>query len=120
MLGHEILEVLLGVLTAGVLIQQIVKVVEHLVDRLAVLITGVLQRLFHPGETLVEHLPAKKILDLLVLLFRLTAAPLVFREFLHGLGRRGRQRFDLQLLESGVVIECSGQLLALSKYRLVK
>mgnify|MGYP000084151766 CR=1 FL=1 len=48
---------------------------------------GVLQRLLHPGEALVEHLPAEKILDLFVLLFGFAAAPLVFREFLHGLGR---------------------------------
>ncbi len=68
MLVHEVLEVLLGVLTARVLVQQVVQVVEHVVDALPVLVGGVLQRLLHPGEALVEHLATHEVLDLLVLL----------------------------------------------------
>jgi len=60
------LKVLLGVLAARMSVQQVVEVVEHVVDLLAVLVGGVLQRLPHPGETLVEHLAAQQILDLLV------------------------------------------------------
>ena len=70
-LVHEVIEVLLGVLAAGVLVQQIIQIVEHFVDALTVLVGGVLQRLLHPGETLVEHLAAEQILDLLVLFARL-------------------------------------------------
>ena len=87
MLGHEVLEFLSRVLTIGVLVEQIVEVVEHLVDRLAVGVTGVLQCLLHSGEALVEHLPAEQVFDLLVLLLGFTAAPLILREFLDGLGR---------------------------------
>lgn len=69
--AHEIVEVLRAVLAARVLVQQVVQVVEHLVDRLPVLVGRVLQRLLHAGEPLIEHLPAEQILDLLVLLPRL-------------------------------------------------
>ena len=75
------------VLAPGVLVQQVVEVVEHLVDALTVLVGGVLQRLLHAGEALVEHLPAEQILDLLVLFARLLAAPVVVGQLLHGLGR---------------------------------
>ena len=86
-LGHEVLEILMAVLAAGVLVEEFVEVVEHLVDGLAVFIAGVLQCLFHAREALVEHLPAEQVLDLLVALPRLGAAPVVVGEFLHGLGR---------------------------------
>ena len=59
MLGHEVVKVLLRVLAARVLVQQVVQVIEHLVDPLTVLVGGVLQRLLHPGEPLIEHLPAE-------------------------------------------------------------
>ena len=58
-LGHEVLEILLRVFTFGVLVKQIVEIVEHVVDTLTVLVGRVLQRLLHPGETLVEHLAAE-------------------------------------------------------------
>ena len=87
MLGHEVLEVLLGILATRVLVEQIVEVVEHLVDRLPIFVTGVLQCLLHPGETLVEHLAAEQVFDLVVLLLGFTAAPLILREFLNGFGR---------------------------------
>ena len=85
-LGHEIVEVVLGVLATGVFVQQVVEVVEHLVDGLAVFVTGVLQRLFHAGEALIEYFPSEQVLDLLVFLLRFGASPLVLREFLHRLG----------------------------------
>ncbi|CNN66487.1 Uncharacterised protein [Mycobacterium tuberculosis] len=59
MLVHEVFEVLLGVLAAIVLVQQVVQVVEHLGDALPVLIGGALKRLLHAGEALVEHLAAE-------------------------------------------------------------
>ena len=87
-LGHELLEVLLGVLTAGVLVEQVVEVLEHLRDALPVLVGGPFERLLHPGEALVEHLAAEQVADLLVILPGLRAAPVVVGEFLHGLRRR--------------------------------
>ena len=64
----------LGVLAALVLLEQLVEVVEHLVDRGAVLVGGVLERLLHAGEPLVEQLAAEQVLDLLVVLAGLAAA----------------------------------------------
>ena len=119
-LVHEVIEVLLGVLTAGMLVQQVIQIVEHLVDALAILVGGVLQRLLHPGEPLVEHLAAEQILDLLVLFPRLGTAPVVVGQLLHGLGRRRGQRLDPHLLEPGVVVERAGQFLALGQHRLVE
>ena len=120
MLLHEVIKILLRVLAARMLVQQVIKVVEHLVDALTVLVRRVLQCLLHPGEALIEHLPAEQILDLLVLFARLLAAPVVVRQLLHGLGRRRRQRLDPHLVESGVVVERAGQLLALGQHRLVE
>ena len=74
-------------LEVGRQLGQVVEVVEHVVDALTILVGGVLQRLFHAGEPLVEHLAAEQILDLVVLLAALGAAPLVVGQFLDGLGR---------------------------------
>ena len=120
MLVHEVFEVLLRVLTAGVLVQQLVQVIEHLVDALAILVGGPLQRLLHAREALVEHLTAEQILDLLVLFAGLGAAPVVVGQLLHRLGGRGRQRVQLQLAEAGVVVQRAGQLLALGQHGLVE
>ena len=109
-----------GVLAAGVLVQQVVEVVQHLVDALAVLVGGALKRLLHAGESLVEHLAAEQILDLLVLFARLRAAPVVVGQLLDGLGRRRRQRVELQFAEPGVVVQRAGQFLALGQHRLVE
>ena len=57
--GHEVLEILVAILAAGVLVEKFVEVVKHLVDGLAVFVGRILQRLLHPGEPLVEHLPAE-------------------------------------------------------------
>ena len=93
---------------------------EHVVDALTVLVGGAFQRLLHAGEALVEHLTTEQILDLLVLLSRLVAAPVVFGKLLHGLGRRRRQRIQLQFAEAGVVVQRAGQFLALGQHRLVE
>ena len=102
------------------LVQQVVEVVQHLVDALAVLVGGALQRLLHAGEALVEHLAAQQILDLLVLFAGLRAAPVVVRQLLDGLGRRRRQRVELQFAEAGVVVQRAGQLLAFGQHGLVE
>ena len=117
---HEVVEVLLGVLATGVLVQQVIQIVEHVVDALTVLVGGVLQRLLHPGEALVEHLAAEQILDLVVLLARLVAAPLVVGQLLHCLGRRRRQRLDPHLVEPRVVVQSTRQLFTLGQHRLVE
>ena len=119
-LGHEIVEVPLGVLAAGMLVQQVIEVVKHVGDALAVLVGGAFQRLLHAGEPLVEHLPAQQILDLLVLFAGLAAAPVVVGQLLHRLGRRRGQRLELQFAEPGVVVQRPGQLLALRQHRLVE
>ena len=120
MLVHEVIKVLLRVLSSGVLVQQVIQIVEHLVDALTILVGGVFQRLLHPGEALIEHLAAEQILDLFVLFARLGAAPLVVGQFLYCLGRRRGQRLDPHLLEAGVVVERAGQLLALGQHRFVE
>ncbi len=119
-LVHEVLEVLLRVLPIRVLVQQVVQVVEHVVDALTVLVGGILQRLLHAREALIEHLATHQVLDLLVLLLRLLGAPLVLGEFLHRLGGRVRQRLQLQLVEPSVVVECAGEFLALGEHGLVE
>ena len=47
-LGHELVELLGGVLTAAVRSEQVVEVAEHLVDLGPVLVRGVLEGLLHP------------------------------------------------------------------------
>lgn len=94
------------------LVEQVVEVLEHLRDALPVLVGGPLERLLHPGEALVEHLPAEQVADLLVILSGLRAAPVVVGEFLHGLRRRRRQFLDPHLGEPRVVVEGPGQFFA--------
>ena len=120
MLVHEVLEILRGVFAAGMLVQQVVEVVDHVGDPLTVLVGSPFQGLLHAGEALVEHLAAEQILDLVVLLARLVAPPVVFRELLHGLGRRRRERIQLQFAEPRVVVQRAGQFFALGQHRLVE
>ena len=102
-LGHELAELLRGVLAAGVRLEQVVQVRDHLADPLDVLGRRVLHRLLHALEALVERLPAQEVLDLLVGLARLGVAPVVVLQLGHGpRGRRG-QRVELHLAEPGVV-----------------
>ena len=123
MLVHELVEVGLGVLAPAVLLEQLVEVVEHLVDRLAVLVGGVLERLLHAGEPLVEQLAAEQVLDPLVVLARLAGLPVVVGQLAHGGGDRGRQVLELHLAERavGVVeVDVAGELLALLEYGVVE
>ncbi len=102
------------------LVQQLVEVVQHVVDALAVLVGSSFERLLHAGEALVEHLPAEQILDLLVLLACLVAAPAVVGEFLHRFGRRRRERLELQFAEACVVVQCARQFFALGQHSVVE
>ena len=83
--------------------EQGVQVVEHLPDPLDVLRRHVLHRLLHPGEALVEHLPAEQVADLLVGLAGLGRAPVVGVELADRAAGVGRQRVELHLAEAGVV-----------------
>ena len=65
-LGHEVGEVLGGVLAPAVLLEQLVEVVEHLRDGRPILLGRALEGLLHAGEALVEQLAAEEVLDLLV------------------------------------------------------
>ena len=102
------------------LVEQPVEIVQHLVDALAILIGGTLKRLLHAGKTLVQHLAAEQILDLLILFAGLRAAPVVVGQLLHGLGRRRRKRLELQFAEARVVVQRTGQSLAFGEHSLVE
>ena len=122
-LVHEVGEVLVGVLTATVLVQQLVEVAQHLVDRGTVLVGGVLERLLHALETLVEQLPAEQVLDLLVVGASLGAAPVVGAELLDRRRRARREVLQLHLGEgplSVVHLDVARQLLALVEHRPVE
>ena len=114
------LELLGGVVAAGVRGEQVAEVAQHLLDPLAVLGRGVLERLLHPGEALVEQLAAEEVLDLVVLLAGVAAAPLVVGEL--GDRRRGgcREPLHPHLGEPCVVVEVAGQLLALGEHGVVE
>ena len=81
---------------------------------------GVLEGLLHAGEPLVEQLATEEVLDLLVLLAGLAAAPVVVGELGDGRRRRGRQALHPHLGEAGVVVEVAGELLALGEHGLVE
>ena len=115
-LVHEVPEVLVCVLTPGVLGQQLVEIGEHLRDRLAVLLRGALQGLLHAGEALIQHLAAELVLDLLIGLPGLLRGPVVVRQLGHGRGRGRRQCTELhlpQLPVRGIHAGVTQQLLAL-------
>ena len=106
-----------------VLLQQLVEVAEHLVDRGAVLVRGALQRLLHAREALVEHLAAEQVLDLLVGLTRLAALPVVRRQLADRGRRRRRQVVQLHLAQRPVAVvhhHVAGELLALLEHGLVE
>ena len=83
---HEVAELLGGVVPPGMCREQVVEVAKHLLDPLAVLRRRVLEGLLHAGEPLVQQLATEEVLDLLVLLAGLPAAPGVVGEL--GDGRR--------------------------------
>ncbi len=105
MLGHEGVEVVLGVLAARVGVEHRVEVGEHLLDprhRLGV-VRRLLQRVAHPLELRVEHLALQQLADLLVGLRRGRVAPRVRREVADLRGGLLRQRGELGLGQPGVV-----------------
>ena len=59
-------ELLLGVLAAGVGVEHLVEVGEHVLDPCMSSGVGARQRVLHPAELAVEHLAAQQVLDLLV------------------------------------------------------
>ena len=97
---------------------------QHLVDRRAVLVGGVLERLLHAGEALVEQLAAEQVLDLLVVLAGLAALPVVVAQ----LADRGRGatagRFSSCISRNArsrvVHVDVAGQLLALLEHGVVE
>ena len=93
---HELAELLSRVVATGVRREQVAEVAQHLLDPLAVLRRGVLEGLLHAGEALVEQLAPEEVLDLLVLLAGVRAAPLVVGE-LHDGRRRGRRSPSIRI-----------------------
>ena len=122
-LGHEVVELLLGVLALLPRVEQPVEVGEHLVQRGPVLVGRVLERLLHAGEALVEDLPAQEVLDLVELRARLAAAPVVAVELVDGGRGRRREVVELQLRQGTVAlvhVDVARQLLALGQDRPVE
>ena len=97
---------------------------EHLVDRGAVLVGGVLERLLHAGEALVEHLAAEQVLDLLVVLAGLAAAASRSRpaRCTAAAVERGRlsSRISAKARSSSSMVDVAGQLLALLEHGVVE
>jgi hypothetical protein len=62
---HELVEVRLGMLAAGVGGQHLVQVAEHILDPLHRLRVGVLHDLPHAAELAVQHVAAQQVLELL-------------------------------------------------------
>ncbi len=119
-LVHELLELRVGVLPEPVRLEEGVEVAQHRLDRGPILVRGALHRLLHPREPLVEHLPAEQVLDLLVRLPAVGAAPRIVGQLAHRRGRRVRQPLDPHLGEARVVVEVARELLALGEHRLVE
>jgi hypothetical protein len=119
-LGHEPVELLLGVLTAGVGLEHVVQRGDHLPDPGHVLGAGAAQRVPHPAELAVQHLPPQQVLDLLVRLPGLVRAPLVVRQLADGAGRVVRQRVQLRFREPGRVVRVGEQLPPLGRQRPVQ
>ncbi len=122
-LVHELGEVLVGVLPRRVLLEQVVEVGEHLRDGRPVLLGRALERLLHPGETLVEQLATEQVLDLLVRLAGLRGLPVVRRQLAHR--RRGgrRQVVEHHLAEVAVLVghrDVARELAALGEHGLVE
>ncbi len=104
MLGHELLELLLGVgIPAGLRGQQRRQVVEHLLHPRDVLGRDLLHRLLHALEALFEEFGAQHLPDFLEGFPRIRGTPVVVRQ-LRNLPRDvRRQRFQLQLAEPRVL-----------------
>ena len=109
-----------GVLAAVVRVDELREVGDHVLDRLHVLLGGVLQRVLHRREGAVEHLPAQQVLDLLVGLPRLVGAPRVVLERADGAGGVVGQRVQLVLGQPRGVVRIGEQLALLGGQRLVE
>ena len=123
MLGHELGEVVVGVVPRRMLLEQVVEVGEHLLHRGPVLLGGTFESLLHPGEALVEELATQQVLDLLVGLAGLAALPVVGRQLAHrGGGRRG-EVVHQHLAEVAVPVvhrDVAGQLASFGRDGLVQ
>ncbi len=122
-LRHERVELLLRVRAAAVVLEQLVEVPHHVRDGGAVVVRGVLERLLHAGEALVEDLAAEQVLDLLVLLSGGRTRPVVAAQFLHGARGRRRQAVELQLGQRAVTVvhvDVPGEFPALGAQGLVE
>lgn len=104
-------------------VEQFVQVGEHVVDRGPVGVGGVLERLLHPGEPLVEHLAPEQVLDPPVGRGRLRTLPPVVAELAHRRGGGGREAVQLHLGEGSdavVHLHVTRQLAALLRDGLVQ
>ena len=123
MLVHELAEVLVGVLPAGVLVQQVGEVGEHLGHRRPVGVGGVLQRLLHSGEPRVERLGTQQVLDPPVRLAGVRRGPVVVLELPHRGRRTVGEVLDGHLPQRavhGVHLGVAGELPAFGEQRLVE
>ena len=119
-LGHELLEVRVGVLAAPVFVEQLVEVLQHLAHGRAVLLRGALERLLHAGEPLVQDLAAQQVLDPLVGFPGGARLPVVGGEFVDRRRRGFGQVLQLHLPEGAVGVVhhgVAGQLFALLQHR---
>ncbi len=119
-LAHEVVEVLLGVLAAGVGVEHLAQVGHHVLDPLHGRRVGVLQGLLHALELAVEHLAAQQVAQLLELLPGLLRAPVVLRQLADGPRGVARQRVELCLAHPRVVARVGEQRPALGFQSLVE
>jgi hypothetical protein len=108
------------VLAAGVRVEHLPQVGEHVLDPLHGLRVRVGQRLLHAAELAVEHLPAEQVAELLELLPRGGRPPVVVGELPDGPRGVVRQVVELCLAQPRVVARVGEQLAALGLERLVE
>lgn len=107
---HERLEVGLGVLAAGVPLQHLVEVGQHVLDPLHGLRVRPLQHVLHAAELAVQHLGPEQVLELLERLPGGRAAPVVVGQLPDGLRGVGRQRVQFVLAQPRLVAGVREQL----------
>ena len=112
-LAHEVVEVLLRVLSARVRVEHLPQVSEHVLDPLHGGRVRVFQCLLHPLELAVKDLPAQQVTQLLELLSRLLRPPVVVGELADGPRGVIRQRVEFRLAEPRVVARVGEQRAAL-------
>ena len=111
---------LVGVLAAVVRVDERGQVGDHVLDRLQVLLAGVLQRGLHRGERAVEHLAPQQVLDPLVVLPRLGRPPRVVLQRPDGARGVVGQRVQLGLGQPGGVVGVGEEVPPLGRQRLVE